>query len=362
VTGNPAHVRRRGRPERIWEGTGSRAAGIAVAGKLIEAAQSSWVSWSCTSVRWCDNRSHVWPRCTADVGRRSGCRKMWWRNHVQRRFTERCDPARRSPVIAFGTAGAARPVLRSLDSADWAKPTVCPGWNVHDITAHILNCYLRRISGSRDGHRGAVFADDETLPTHLARVNDEFVRAMRQSSPETMIDLLTHLGPQLDAVWAVVDPTAAASLNVSWAGTGTSPAWLDIAREYTEYWVHQQQIRDAVCCPGADSASLLRPVLVTFLHAVPFALRAHRRPRGVALRLEITGPAGGRWAVVSDGAQWDLTTAPVGDPSASLRLDQDTLWRLASRGISVGQGLDRAELHGDRDLAEAAASLLAVVL
>ncbi|MGB3334259.1 MAG: hypothetical protein WBA79_15765 [Mycobacterium sp.] len=153
----------------------------------------------------------------------------------------------------------------------------------------------------------------------------------------------------------------AAALNVSWAGTGTSPAWLDTAREFTEHWVHQQQLRDAVSRPGADDVALLHAVLVAFLHAVPVALHDHRRPRGTAVRFEVTGPAGGCWAVVSDGTGWDLTAAPLEDPAGSVRLDQDTLWRLASRGITVEQGRRRAELHGDRELVEAATSLLAVV-
>ncbi|OLO99480.1 hypothetical protein BVU76_25590 [Mycolicibacterium porcinum] len=252
-------------------------------------------------------------------------------------------------------------LLETLQPADWARPTVCPGWTVHDIVAHILNDYMRRLSGSRDGYDGASFADDETLPTYLARVNDAFVRAMRQCSPTMMIDVLAHLGPQLDAAWADTDLDGAAHLNVSWAGTQSSPAWLDIARDYTEYWVHQQQIRDAVLQEGAADPRLLNPVLVTFLHAVPFALRDHPRPPGTAVGFEVTGAAGGHWAVISEGAQWNLRAEPVSDPDATIRMDQDTLWRLASRGITVEQGRERADLHGDRQLAEAAASLLAVV-
>ncbi|RDI44501.1 maleylpyruvate isomerase family mycothiol-dependent enzyme [Nocardia mexicana] len=252
-------------------------------------------------------------------------------------------------------------LLGSLGPADWTKPTVCPGWAVRDVTAHILNDYLRRISGSRDGHGGAVFADDETLPAYLARTNDEFVRAMRQCSPRTMIDLLHHLGPQLDAVWAATDLASPAPLNVSWAGPGPSPAWLDIARDYTEYWVHQQQIRDAVSRPGADEVSLLHPVLATFLHALPVALRDRVRPASTSVLFEITGPAGGRWAAVSNGDSWELTAAPTSDPDASVRMDPDTAWRLASRGISVDEARGRAALQGDHELTTAATTLLAVV-
>ncbi|WP_280262565.1 maleylpyruvate isomerase family mycothiol-dependent enzyme [Nocardia wallacei] len=252
-------------------------------------------------------------------------------------------------------------LLGSLTPAEWARPTVCPGWAVRDVTAHILNDYLRRISGARDGHGGAVFADDETLPGYLARTNDEFVRAMRQCSPRTMVDLVGHLGPQLDAVWAATDLASPAPLNVSWAGPGPSPAWLDIARDYTEYWVHQQQIRDAVSRPGADDVSLLRPVLATFLHALPVALHDRARPAGTSVLFEITGPAGGRWAAVSNGSSWELTATPADDPAASVRMDPETVWRLASRGIGVDEARQRADLHGEQELTSAATTLLAVV-
>ncbi|WP_280378127.1 maleylpyruvate isomerase family mycothiol-dependent enzyme [Nocardia wallacei] len=252
-------------------------------------------------------------------------------------------------------------LLESLEPADWARPTVCPGWAVRDIAAHILNDYLRRLSGSRDGHAGAVFADGETLPAYLARTNEQFVAALRQCSPRTMTDLLAHLGPQLDEVWAATDLVGPAHLNVSWAGGATSPAWLDIARDYTEFWVHQQQIRDAVARPGADDAELLRPVVVAFLHALPAALRDHPRPPGAAVLIEVTGAAGGTWAVVSDGAAWDLTAAGTDAAAAVVRMAADTVWRLGSRGITVEQARRRCELEGDHELTAAATTLLAVV-
>jgi uncharacterized protein (TIGR03083 family) len=252
-------------------------------------------------------------------------------------------------------------LLRSLDVADWAKPTVCPGWDVHDVAAHVLNDYLRRLSGNRDEHGGAVFLDDDTLPTYLARTNGEFVRAMRQCSPQALVDLLAHLGRQLDLVWTTTDLEGPAHLDVSWAAPGRSAAWLDIAREYAELWIHQQQIREAVSRPGADGVPMIRPVLVTVLHALPVALRDRPRPPGAAVRFDITGPAGGCWAAVSDGTSWDLTADSVQHPTASVRIDQDTLWRLASRGLTPAQARRSSELDGDPELADAAMGLLAVV-
>ena len=53
-------------------------------------------------------------------------------------------PAERAELLAL---------LRSLDPADWQRATVCPGWRVHDVAAHLVHDYLRKLSG---GTRRAV--------------------------------------------------------------------------------------------------------------------------------------------------------------------------------------------------------------
>lgn len=263
-------------------------------------------------------------------------------------------------------------LLGSLGPDDWARPTVCPGWAVRDLVGHLLNDYTRRLSGSRDGHPGAVFAGDETLPAHLARVNGEFVQAARQCSPRVLTELLAFLGPQLDALWAMSVFDGPAGLDVSWAvGPGEqTPAWLDVAREYTEHWVHQQQIRDAVGRPGADGPELLGPVIDTFLRALPYALRDQDAPEGTCVRYVVTGPAGGTWRAVRNAGRWGLVAnapAPANaetvaeTDAAHVTTDQDTLWRLATRGITVAEARRRSELHGDGGLIRAATSLLAVI-
>ncbi|MEW2357162.1 maleylpyruvate isomerase family mycothiol-dependent enzyme [Spirillospora sp. NPDC029432] len=252
-------------------------------------------------------------------------------------------------------------LLGDLSPAEWAAPTVCPGWDVHDVVGHVLNDYMRRLSGARDGYGGAIFADDETLPAYLARTNDEFVRASRQLSPQLMIELLDHLGPRLDAMWAARDLHTAADLNVSWAATDVdSPAWLDIGREYTEFWVHQQQVRDAVSRPGAVEPDLMAPVLDVFARGLPHALRMHDRPEGSTAHLEVLGPAGGRWGVARQDRRWRMAD-PEGEPAARVSMDQDTFWRLATRGITVEEARRRSKASGDEELTAAITALLAVI-
>lgn len=252
-------------------------------------------------------------------------------------------------------------LLGSLSPLDWSRETVCPGWDVHDVVGHVLNDYLRRLSGSRDGFPGAVFANDETLPLFLARTNDEFVRATRQCSPQIMIDLLTYLGPQLDQLWATTDLTTPADLDVSWAGPDTSPAWLDIARDYTEFWVHQQQIRDAVDRPGANHPQLLHPVIDTFMRALPHSLSRHDCPEGTAVLFVVSGDAGGQWTAEHRGSRWQLSSDAAATPAAQITMNAHDVWRLATRGITVAEARGRAHVQGDSSLIDAATSLLAVV-
>ncbi|GAA4300636.1 uncharacterized protein (TIGR03083 family) [Actinomadura luteofluorescens] len=252
-------------------------------------------------------------------------------------------------------------LISALSPAEWAMPTVCPGWDVHDVVGHVLNDYMRRLSGSRDGYGGAIFADDETLPAYLARTNEEFVRASRQLSPQLMIELLDHLGPRLDALWASRDLQSAADLNVFWAATDIdSPAWLDIGREYTEFWVHQQQVRDAVSMPGATEPDLMAPVLDIFARGLPHALRMHDRPENTTAHLEVLGAAGGRWGVVRQDGRWQMTE-PLGEATALVSMDQDTFWRLATRGITEDEARQRSTMTGDADLTTAITALLAVI-
>ena len=63
--------------------------------------------------------------------------------------------------------------------------------------------------------------------------------------PEMLIDLLKHTGKPFYEYYASLNPYANAEYSVAWAGENQSANWMHIAREYTEKFLHQQQIRDA---------------------------------------------------------------------------------------------------------------------
>ena len=184
----------------------------------------------------------------------------------------------------------------------------------------------------------------------------------RRWSPAVLIGLIGHLGPQLDQFWAALDLDRAGE-PVSWAAPGLpAPVWLDVAREYTEYWVHQQQVRDAVGRPGAADERLTAPVTGTFLRAVPHALRHLSAEPGACLHIQVTGPGGGSWTIQRRGFGWAVDRgAPAQHAAALVRLSSDCLWRVATRGISVQTARDQAAISGDQALGSAALNLVAII-
>jgi uncharacterized protein (TIGR03083 family) len=255
-------------------------------------------------------------------------------------------------------------VLRGLQRSDWERPTACAEWSVKDIAAHLLDGNIRRLSFQRDGFsppsRGPLQSYPE-LVAYLNRLNAEWVRAARRMSPEVLVQLLELTGPQVADVFLSLDPFGPALFSVAWAGEDVSLNWFDIAREYTERWLHQQQIREAVGAPGLTGRVWLHPVLDVFLRALPFSFRGVERSAGSALGIDIEGEAGGHWTLLRRSQAWELFSGSLPRPDARVRLSQDTGWRLLSKGLTPGEATERVSIVGDSDLGAAFLRTLSVM-
>src|SRR4029079_2808652 len=93
---------------------------------------------------------------------------------------------------------------------------------------------------------------------------------------------------------------------VDWAGPEPAPVWMHVAREYTERWLHQQQIRDALGRRGLMERRMFAPVLDTFVRALPHRFRDVASSDGTHVRLTITGNAGGMWSLIRERGGWRL--------------------------------------------------------
>ncbi len=241
-------------------------------------------------------------------------------------------------------------LLSNLSAEDWERPTACALWSVKDVALHLLGGDIGILSRRRDGFAPspppANWAELVTLINHL---NDLWVKATRRMSPRVLCDLLSFTGPQVEEFFASLDPFSVGPA-VDWAGPQPAPVWLDLAREYTERWHHQQQIRDAVGRPGLKQRRFLTPVLDTFVRALPYTFRDVPAVDGTALRLSISGKSGGDWFLVREAQQWNLYLDAGPAVAAAVVLDQDAAWRLFTKGLTPGEAHRHASISGDASL------------
>lgn len=250
-------------------------------------------------------------------------------------------------------------LLSHLSSAEWEMPTVSAGWTVKDTALHLLGDEVAALSSRRDSFSepGGPGPSWQELVAWLNASNETWVRAARRISPRLLCELLRFTGDQVNQYFQQLDPYTLGG-PVSWAGPEQAPVWLDIAREYTERWHHQQHIRDAVGKPGLTEPEYLHPVFGTFIYALPYTYRNVFSPDGTCVTLSIIGPASSTWSIVCENQQWQLYSGMPANPQAEVVLPENVAWRLFTKGISKEMGQKLASLHGDQALA---AQLLAMV-
>src|SRR5579859_1635904 len=185
-------------------------------------------------------------------------------------------------------------LLRSLSPDEWDIQTVAPLWKVRDVAAHLLDTALRKLSIVRDSCNVEAVPNrsPQDLITLVNRLNREGVTVYRRLSPRILIDLLKVACEQSANFHESLDPFAPATFAVSWAGEKTSLNWFDTARELTERWHHQQQVRLATNRPGIMTPDLYHPVLDCFLRGLPHVYRDVDAPEGTMVHVEIYGECG----------------------------------------------------------------------
>ena len=247
-------------------------------------------------------------------------------------------------------------LLESLTAEDWNKQTVAKLWKVKDVAAHLLDGNIRLVSGLRDHHEAEnpTINSYQDLVDYLNRLNAEWVLAMKRVSPEMLTYLLKLTGKPYYEFYATLDPMGISKYPVSWAGENESKNWMHIAREYTEKFLHQQQIRDAVGKPGIMTKEYFHPFLNVCMQALPHTLRNTTTGIGDTIKMNISGDVGGTWMVRYDGHQWLLITDVIAQATTEIEIDAEASWKLFSKSLRPDDLRDKISIKGNLDLGEAA--------
>lgn len=241
-------------------------------------------------------------------------------------------------------------LLASLGPADWDLPSPCPGWTVLGLCSHLAGDDLGFLARHRDGHYGTpgpANASESEFIAWLDGLQDDWVRAARRLSPRIVADLLEWAGPQVAQTIRGEDPRARTA-GVSWAGTEPAPAWLNHARELSEYWIHRQQLLQATGRPSDLRADLAGPVLDGLRWAYPFRLgQATAAPQpGDSVTISVAGPVTVTWCLVATSVGWEYRAAPGTRTVATLELTTEQAWRLLTNNLPSA---DRSSITASGD-------------
>ncbi len=248
------------------------------------------------------------------------------------------------------THGDLRSVLDALTTADWALPSACSGWRVHDLVAHITSNFKELVDPT------PARPDAEPAPAVGAEQAMEMLVAPRKEwTPE---QLLAEYDRYVDGAFATLtamqdEPLASTPLDV--ADLGTYPMQM-LANAYC--FDHYCHLRHDLLAPrgplsmaiaDADDARL-RPGIDWMWAGLPQMCRAAMRVVDQPFTVVLTGAGGGRWtlhpASPDDGGLIRIVEGADGVATATSSAHEFVSW-------ATGRGAwrDACTLDGDTDYA-----------
>ncbi len=263
-------------------------------------------------------------------------------------------------------------LLRSLRPEDWERQTVARLWKVKDVAAHLLDVTLRRVALHRDGWSSPParpVRSQAELIGYLNEQNATWVNAARRLSPPILIDMLAYAHREMLEQFRNMDPDAPAVYPVSWAGESLSTNRFDIAREYTEHWLHQQQIRDAIGDQTLLHPAFYNVALQIFLRAWPFVLNDTAAAEGTLLKTVIRGVPGAEWYAIRTAEKWLLESASslavsfpdAGAPQGITEIDREEAWKLFSKSRRKEDIIGHYTITGNEQLATKVLDMISVM-
>ncbi|MFF2143945.1 TIGR03084 family metal-binding protein [Kitasatospora sp. NPDC058190] len=200
-------------------------------------------------------------------------------------------------------------LVADLAAGDWARPTPAEGWTVAHQIAHLAWTDDWTALAARDPE-GFTASLGGRFTELLASGADPVEEGAREGAAAEPAELLARWRAGREEVLAAL-AAAPADARLPWFGPPMKPASMATAR-LMETWAHGQDVADALGATREPTARL-RHIAHLGLRTLGFAFAAHgllapEHP----VRLELTAPDGGSWALGPADAP-DVVTGPALD-------------------------------------------------
>lgn len=255
-------------------------------------------------------------------------------------------------------------LLEQMTEADWDRQTIASQWKVKDVVSHLLDGNLRVLSMQRDkyfGENPPNIRGYRELVDWLNQLNANWVEATKRLSSSVLILLHRTTGPLVCDYYENLDLDKEAIFSVDWAGENKSLNRMHLAREYSEKWHHQQQIRLAVGKEGIMTKRFFYPLIDTFLRALPHTFRDVNAPTGTVVEVKISTEAGGSWFLKKEKESWSLTSSTDSIPGTIVEIPAEISWQLFSKSLRPVNVREQIFINGDTRLGEKVLDMISVM-
>jgi uncharacterized protein (TIGR03083 family) len=249
-------------------------------------------------------------------------------------------------------------LVSGLDEARWRTPTCLPGWDVHDVIAHVIGT-----EAWLDGENPPEIdvSDVDYVRNPIGELNEKFVRAMRPLSGAQLLDRYRDvIGRRSAALRALTDEQWAQTAPVTPVGPAPYGRFMRI--RLFDCWLHELDLRDALGVPGDEGGLRADLAFSEFEGSIGYVIgKRGGAPQGSRVTLELTGPLPRtRHIAVTDRARLvDHLDAPA---TVTLTLDSGLYARLAGGRTTAADHRDDIRIDGDVELGTRLADHLAFTI
>jgi uncharacterized protein (TIGR03083 family) len=239
-------------------------------------------------------------------------------------------------------------LVAELGDSQWQTATALPGWNVHDVIAHVIGVESM-LQGVDTPEVDIDVSTLEHVRNEIGVMNERWVRSLRDLSAAEMLEAFRSTTAQRRQALSDLS-------NTQWNDVGFTPAGPDSYGRFMrvrtfDCWMHEHDIRDAIGAP-ASAAELVGPASDLALDEMATSMgfvvgKRAGAPDGSRVSLELTGPLGRTINVAVDGRAKVVDDFGDDDPTTTVQLDGLLFTRLAGGRVPLAEHADAIEYGGD---------------
>jgi uncharacterized protein (TIGR03083 family) len=236
-------------------------------------------------------------------------------------------------------------LLSALEPDEWRAASPCPGWDVHDVVAHIVGTELAQ-AGDPPPRELPTSWKTAHLHNEIAVANERWVAAFADTPPAELLSTFREITRRrMDSLRTMASD--------AWDAELPTPAGLDSYGRFMrirvfDCWMHEQDIRDAVGRAGHDEGPELDFVLDEISSALGYVVaKKAGAPTGSSVTFDLTGPAGRRIHVLVE-ARASVVDELDTSATVTLRLPVMLFTRLC--GGRTDSTAENVEIFGDEAL------------